>query len=131
MQRSSAEHEQVFQILNRFPAFKKIDQRTDLLRQLVELAHLDQAEDNRQPGLTLSLALVVPFSPLARSDAFEWFLPDSEGRRVAIDQRHVTAHRRAMLRYTRSSVREFTEVEHPLTVKSRPRWRCSLGHLGL
>ena len=118
MQRSSAEHEQVFQILNRFPAFKEIDPRTDLLRQVVELAHLDQAEDNRQPGFfTLARASVFPSSPLARSAAVKWFLPDSEGRRVAIDQRYVTAHRRAMLRYTRTSVGEFTEVEHPLIAK--------------
>ena len=50
VQRTSAEHDEIFQILKQFPRFMSLDNRTDLLRQVVEVAHLEICDENKQPG---------------------------------------------------------------------------------
>jgi len=40
--------------MTQFPQFMAIDQRPDLLRQAIELAHLEICEESRQPGFILS-----------------------------------------------------------------------------
>ncbi len=53
VQRTSAEHEQIFQIMTQFPEFMALDPKPDLLRQAIEVAHLEICEESRQPGLIL------------------------------------------------------------------------------
>ena len=36
--------------MTQFPQFMALDSRSDILRQVVELAHLETCEENRQPG---------------------------------------------------------------------------------
>jgi hypothetical protein len=40
--------------MTQFPQFMAIDQRPNLLRQAIELAHLEICEENRQPGYIFS-----------------------------------------------------------------------------
>ncbi|CAF0858697.1 unnamed protein product [Rotaria sordida] len=49
IQRTNTEHEQIFQIMTQFPQFLALDQRSNLLRQAIEIAHLEICEDKRQP----------------------------------------------------------------------------------
>ncbi|CAF3321784.1 unnamed protein product [Rotaria socialis] len=51
IQRTNAEHEQIFQIMTQFPQFMAIDQRPKLLRQAIEIAHFEICDDIRQPVL--------------------------------------------------------------------------------
>ncbi|CAF3902101.1 unnamed protein product [Rotaria sp. Silwood2] len=51
IQRTNVEHEQIFQLMTQFPQFLALDQRSNLLRQTIEVAHLEICEDNRQPVL--------------------------------------------------------------------------------
>ncbi|CAF4857376.1 unnamed protein product [Rotaria sp. Silwood1] len=51
IQRTNAEHEHIFQIMTQFPQFLALDQRSNLLRQAIEIAHLELCEDHRQPVL--------------------------------------------------------------------------------
>ena len=52
IQRTSAEHDKVFQIMSKFSDFMALDHRSDLLRRAIESAHLEMCEDNRQPSLS-------------------------------------------------------------------------------
>lgn len=54
VQRTNAEHEQIFQIMTQFPQFMALDPRPELLRQIIEIAHLEICEENRQPGFIFS-----------------------------------------------------------------------------
>lgn len=51
VQRTRTEHDQIFQIMTQFPQFMALDPRADLLRQAIEIAHLEICEENRQPVL--------------------------------------------------------------------------------
>lgn len=50
VQRTSTEHDEIFRILKQFPQFMALDHRLDVLRQLVEVAHLELCEEVKQPG---------------------------------------------------------------------------------
>ena len=58
VQRTNAEHEQMFQIMTQFHQFMALDPRPGLLRQAIEVAHLEICEDIRQPGFSSLLHLL-------------------------------------------------------------------------
>ncbi|CAF0954931.1 unnamed protein product [Adineta steineri] len=51
IQRTNAENDEIFQIMSQFPEFMALDQRPEILREAIELAHLDLCEENQQPVL--------------------------------------------------------------------------------
>ncbi len=50
VQRTDAENDQIFQIMTQFSDFMILDQRPGMLRQAIQLAHLEICEENHQPG---------------------------------------------------------------------------------
>ena len=52
VQRSLAEHQEIFEILQKFPDFMSLDPRKELLRQIAEITHLEICDEIKQPGLS-------------------------------------------------------------------------------
>jgi hypothetical protein len=44
--------------MTQFPQFMALDQRSEILRQAIEIAHLETCEENGQPGFIFTLSLL-------------------------------------------------------------------------
>ncbi|CAF0735528.1 unnamed protein product [Adineta ricciae] len=51
IQRTNAENDQIFQIMSQFPEFMALDPRAEILREAIELAHLEICYEANQPVL--------------------------------------------------------------------------------
>ncbi|CAF1496626.1 unnamed protein product [Adineta ricciae] len=51
IQRTNAENDQIFQIMAQFPEFMALDPRAEILREAIELAHLEICHEDKQPVL--------------------------------------------------------------------------------
>ncbi|UJR26950.1 hypothetical protein I4U23_008258 [Adineta vaga] len=49
--RTNAENDQIFEIMTQFAEFRALDQRAEILREAIELAHLEICEEDKQPIL--------------------------------------------------------------------------------
>ena len=53
IQRTNAENDQIFQIMAQFPEFMALDPRAEILREAIELAHLEICHEEKQPGCSV------------------------------------------------------------------------------
>jgi hypothetical protein len=47
--------------MTQFPQFMGLDQRSDILRQAIEIAHLETCEETGQPGFIYTFLLFLHF----------------------------------------------------------------------